>query len=433
VMGGRRRRFATLSSLLARFGGGGPVDDPGGAAAERRTGLFAYTGVSIVIGLGLLAWTSVFIAPWTAIDPGLPGTVMAGPTGGLLLWMLFGLLGSLRVLRIPGGGTLTFHMPFIGAAMILGGPTAGAWVAFLSSIERRELESQPWYGILANHSVLVIAAVLGGLTTQLVGVVAGTHGTGTEVLAAAIAGALVLATVGTAMGVVTLILRDDISARAFLGVLAGNLGRVTALEMALVVILAFAYVQIGWWSPLLVGGFVLLVWDNNPMPPDDDLTSLMSARGFERRLEAGLGVLRRGGSAGATLMSLDLDRFKPVNDQYGHAVGDEVLREVGRRLRLEARRPGDLAGRLGGDEMALFLPGLRDPSVALRRAREVVASISSPIATSVGPVTVGVSVGVLVLESWGGVPSTGTVLRHADEAMYQAKRSGDGPHLHEGD
>ena len=54
------------------------------------------------------------------------------------------------------------------------------------------------------------------------------------------------------------------------------------------------------------------------------------------------------------------------------------------------------------------------------------AAITAPIATSAGPVSVGASIGVLVLESWGGVPSTGTVLRHADEAAYLAKRSGGG-------
>ena len=108
--------------------------------------------------------------------------MLSGPTGGLLLWLVFGLLGSLRVLRAQGGSTMTFHLPFVGAAMILGGPTAGAWVAFLSSIERRELESQPWYGILANHSVLTIAAVMGGLTTQVVAGLTGAEGHGTATL-----------------------------------------------------------------------------------------------------------------------------------------------------------------------------------------------------------------------------------------------------------
>jgi GGDEF domain-containing protein len=67
----------------------------------------------------------------------------------------------------------------------------------------------------------------------------------------------------------------------------------------------------------------------------------------------------------------------------------------------------------------------------MRRADDVVAAVSSPIATSVGPVGIGASVGVLVLEAWGGVPSGGTVLRHADQAMYHAKRNGGRIHLYD--
>lgn len=431
----RRRRFSlsvVIATIRTRVGSGSAPGGFGGAAAVRRNGLLAYTGASIVLGLGLLAWTSFVSAPLPAIDPGFPpGTVLSGPTGGLLLWLVFGLLGSLRVLRAQGGSTMTFHLPFVGAAMILGGPTAGAWVAFLSSIERRELESQPWYGILANHSVLTIAAVMGGLTTQVVAGLTGAEGHGTATLLAATAGTLVLVAVTTGMGVVTVLLREDISARAFLDVLVGQFGRITALEAALVIVLATAYTELGWWSPLLVGGFVLLVWDDHPMPAPDALTGLQTAEGFRRRLDTGLGRMRRGVTPGATLLSLDLDLFKRINDTYGHAVGDEVLREVGARLLAQARRPHDIAGRLGGDELALFLPGLADTGTAMRRADDVAAAITSPIATSVGSLTVGVSAGVLVLESWGGIPSAGTVLRHADQAMYHAKRAGSRIHLYD--
>jgi diguanylate cyclase (GGDEF)-like protein len=396
--------------------------------------LLAYTGASIVLGLGLLAWTSFVSAPLPAIDPGFPpGTVLSGPTGGLLLWLVFGLLGSLRVLRAQGGSTMTFHLPFVGAAMILGGPTAGAWVAFLSSIERRELESQPWYGILANHSVLTIAAVMGGLTTQVIAGLMGAQGHGTATLIAAAAGTLVLVAVTTGMGAATVLLREDISARAFLDILVGQFGRITALEAALVIVLAIAYTELGWWSPLLIGGFVLLVWDDHPMPAPDALTGLQTAEGFRRRLDAGLGRLRRGVIPGATLLSLDLDLFKRINDTYGHAVGDEVLHEVGARLLAQARRPQDIAGRQGGDELALFLPGLADVGTAMRRADDVATAITAPIATSVGSLAVGVSIGVLVMESWGGVASAGTVLRHADRAMYIAKRSGSRIHLYDED
>jgi diguanylate cyclase (GGDEF)-like protein len=429
----RRRPLQVLRELVrAVRHGGDPGPAAGGAAVARRQALYAYTAAVIAAAAGLLAWCSLAVPPQAAIDPRIgAGTVLEGPTGGLLLWLGYGLLGSMRVLRAPGGTLMTFHMPFVGAAMILGGPTAGAWVAMLSTIERRELESQPWYGILFNHSALALGAIAGGVTTQAVAAMVGTDPGATGMLVAAVAGTAVLALVSIGLGVVTVVLRDDVSPRAFVELLAGQIGRITLVESALVIILAAAYVQLGWWSPLLVGGFVLLVWDNDPLPAPDPLTGLQPAKGFARRLEAGLGRMRRGLTPGATLLSMDLDLFGSVNNRYGHAVGDEVLREVGARLLAQARRPHDIAGRLGGDEMALFLPGLADAEMAMRRGDEVAAAVCAPIATSVGPVTIGVSIGVLVLQSWGGVPSGGTLLRHADQAMYHAKRAGSRIHLYD--
>lgn len=433
--GVRRRRPAVRERLLALLGSaraGWRPDGTGGIAEGRRRSLYAYTGATIAIGGALLAWTSVALPPLAAIDPHLgEDTILAGPTGGLLLWLVYGLLGSLRVLRAPGGTLMTFHMPFVGAAMILGGPTAGAWVALLSTIERRELESQPWYGILFNHAALVLGAILGGIATLVVTAMLGPDAGATGSLVAAVAGTAVLAVVSIALGVGTVVLRDDVAPRAFVEILVGQIGRITLVESALVVVLAAAYVALGWWAPLLVGAFVILVWDNDPMPAPDPLTGLQTAKGFERRLEAGLGRMRRGIVPGATLLSIDLDLFKSINDHYGHAVGDEVLREVGARLRAHARRPNDIAGRLGGDEMALFLPGLTDPDVAMRRADEVAEDVTRPIVSSAGVVAVGVSIGVLVATSWGGVPSAGTMLRHADQAMYHAKRSGARVHRYD--
>jgi diguanylate cyclase (GGDEF)-like protein len=427
-------RAWVVAMLRAGVRTGPGAEGPGGAAIARRNRLVAYTGASIVLGLGLLAWTSLTAMPWAAIDPGFaPGTVLSGPSGGLLLWLVYGLLGSLRAMRAADGGTMTFHLPFIGAAMLLGGPTAGAWVAFLSSIERRELEEQPWYGILANHSVLVVAAVMGGLTTQVVGGLLGAEGLGTATLIAAVAGIAVLAFVSTGMGVITVVLREDITSRAFLGVFVGQFGRITLIEAGLVVVLAVAYTELGWWAPLLVGGFVVLAWDNNPMPGNDPLTGLPTADGFGRRLEAGLGWMRRGVTPGATLLAIDLDHFREVNDQYGRGVGDEVLREVAVRLGREGRRSNDVAGRLGGAYFALFLPGLAEVETAMRRAGEVAATLMAPIATSAGPVTIDVAIGVLVERSSGTVPLSGTELRRAEQAMVHAKRNGGWIHLYDPD
>jgi diguanylate cyclase (GGDEF)-like protein len=323
--------------------------------------------------------------------------------------------------------------------MILGGPTAGAWVAFLSTIELRELESQPWYGTLANHAVLAIAAVAGGLVATAVALLVGdTPGqlaatpwdAGT--LAAAGAGVVTLAAVATAMGATTVLLRDGLTKSALLEALLGVVGRVTLLEVGLAIVLALAFVEIGWWTPVLIGGFVALVWNNEPMQPDDELTGLLPYATFMRKMDRGLGKMRRGLVSGATVMFMDLDRFGILNKKHGTDVGDEVLREVGRRLRTQARRAGDLAGRLRvGDELGLFLPGLADKETAKRRADEIVAAICAPIVTSIGVVDVGVSIGVVVVESSGTLPSSAALLRQADKAMQIAKLQGGGAHLYD--
>src|SRR5262249_41994107 len=160
---------------------------------------------------------------------------------------------------------------------------------------------------------------------------------------------------------------------------------------------------------------------------------LQTVVGFTRRLDRSVGKLRREVLLGGTVLSIDLNKFKGVNDGWGHAAGNQVLAEVGNRLRAQARRADDIAGRLGGDEFALFLAGLHDSDMATRRATEVLESLCQPIATSKGTAWIGASIGILVIEAWGGVPSSDTLLHHADDAMFHAKQAGGGVHLYDPD
>jgi diguanylate cyclase (GGDEF)-like protein len=228
-------------------------------------------------------------------------------------------------------------------------------------------------------------------------------------------------------------LREDLSFRAIAEILVGQVGRLTAIECALVIVLAFAYLQVGWWAPLLVAGFVLVIWDNHPMPPPDRLTGMPGKEAFGRLLEAGVGRMRRGVTPGATILHIDLDRFKAINDNYDYDAGDDVLAEVGARLRAQARRADDLVGRLGGDEYARFLPSLADPEVSVRRADEIVADLCRPFATRAGAMTIGASIGVVVVDAWGGVPSGEALLSQAAAAMHHAKHAGGGSHLYDPD
>lgn len=147
----------------------------------------------------------------------------------------------------------------------------------------------------------------------------------------------------------------------------------------------------------------------------DPLTSLRNRAGFESHLNecAATGQLPE-----VALLYVDLDRFKPVNDRHGHAVGDEVLRQFADRL-VQIIRPSDVAARLGGDEFAVVLTGVRSRADADRVADKVVAMAQRPFEVAGTTVSIGASVGV----SHGAAPSTGwtDLVDQADRDMYQAK------------
>jgi diguanylate cyclase (GGDEF)-like protein len=125
------------------------------------------------------------------------------------------------------------------------------------------------------------------------------------------------------------------------------------------------------------------------------------------------------------LLFVDLDGFKKVNDTFGHAAGDAVLRTVGDRMQAEVRA-GDLVARLGGDEFVVLLDPLEEAELAVRVGDRLVAAISRPIALGpVGPeVRVGASVGVAV--STEDELDADALLSQADAAVYRAKADGRG-------
>ena len=123
-----------------------------------------------------------------------------------------------------------------------------------------------------------------------------------------------------------------------------------------------------------------------------------------------------------TVILADIDHFKTVNDTLGHAAGDEVLKEIGRRLRMDLR-PYDLVGRYGGEEFLLVLPGC-DLETAKRRADRIREAIGSdPIATPYGTASVTISMGVTAASSH--TQSTPCeILHQADTSLYSAKKNG---------
>ncbi len=153
----------------------------------------------------------------------------------------------------------------------------------------------------------------------------------------------------------------------------------------------------------------------------DPLTSLFN-RGVTMELLA-RELTRTRREKGCTVVMLgDLDKFKSVNDRYGHVVGDEVLREIARRL-LGSVRSYDFVGRYGGEEFLIVLNNCNS-SEAVVRAEEIRNRIASqPVQTKSGPLSVTMSLGVLASQDWD-VYLADEILGHADVALYRAKAEG---------
>lgn len=153
----------------------------------------------------------------------------------------------------------------------------------------------------------------------------------------------------------------------------------------------------------------------------DALTGLSNRVRLQDRLELALAQARRH-SHPVVLMIMDLDRFKEINDTLGHQIGDELLRQLGRRLQ-SALRAEDTVARLGGDEFAVLLPEA-GPGEARQVAMKLQETIERPFSVHAHQLYVGASIGIAVFPDHGADATTLT--RHADVAMYVAKRAGAG-------
>ncbi|MFC2968567.1 diguanylate cyclase domain-containing protein [Acidimangrovimonas pyrenivorans] len=151
----------------------------------------------------------------------------------------------------------------------------------------------------------------------------------------------------------------------------------------------------------------------------DTLTGLANRRGFDQVLE---GLLRAEVDFG--LMHLDLDRFKQVNDNFGHAAGDHVLRVVARRLGSEVRA-GDTIARIGGDEFVVLFPGPIHIDRLTGIARRIITRLSQPIDCLGTPCRVGASVGLTVSPFYDR-PEPLRMMDDADRALYASKHGGRG-------
>lgn len=153
----------------------------------------------------------------------------------------------------------------------------------------------------------------------------------------------------------------------------------------------------------------------------DHLTGLPNRAMLHDRLAHALRSLQRGGQS-VGIFLIDLDRFKQVNDLYGHASGDSLIVEIASRL-LGLVRANDTVTRLGGDEFAILITGASPRGMAML-AERIIAEMARPVELPIGRVFVGASVGMAVINE--ELPDDGEALRRADLAMYRAKEAGRG-------
>ena len=156
---------------------------------------------------------------------------------------------------------------------------------------------------------------------------------------------------------------------------------------------------------------------------NDPLTGLSNRTWFGHQLELAVQEAQGSGEHIAVLL-LNLDRFKDVNDSYGHATGDEVLKHIARQVQ-SALRPGDVLGRMAGDELAVVARNLRHADGAAAVARHLIRAVAEPWRSPDGlEVVAGVSVGICMFPEHAG--TTELLLQGAHAAVYGAKARGRG-------
>ena len=155
----------------------------------------------------------------------------------------------------------------------------------------------------------------------------------------------------------------------------------------------------------------------------DGLTGLLNRSGFEENLQY---RVNQGSAVSLALLFIDLDHFKPINDKYGHAVGDQVLQIFAERVQ-RLVRPTDTFARLGGDEFAVVLSGIYEATAAQTIAQSIVDAASRPFAVSTGLISISASVGIALAikptSDWRDL------MARADHQTYQAKATGRGRYM----
>lgn len=340
---------------------------------------------------------------------------------GLGLWVVVGLATSTQSVAAEGRITILYGVGPIVAAWALGGPAAGAWVALLGTFEVRELRGRiPWYGVVANHAMMVLAATVGGLLTLVLREFSGARPGDAADLLAVLSGAVVFFVIGLLLAIATVWARNGRSPGEAVGIPWRSLASMAVAESALAWVFALAYQLVAWWSPV-----VLVVADvaaSGSLASGREawserhhqVTRLPNRTALAERARD----LRRSGRSGAYVFYLDLDGFKEVNEEYDHDTGDAVLRVIGARLD-RAKRRDDFLAHFHGDEFVLLASGVASDDEAEGVVERLTLAVEQPIELPEGTVRVSASVGYRMITDLDAIDDE---IRQADRRMTVAKQ-----------
>ncbi|MDH2915487.1 MAG: GGDEF domain-containing protein, partial [Gallionella sp.] len=188
-----------------------------------------------------------------------------------------------------------------------------------------------------------------------------------------------------------------------------------------------SYLQLEYQNKPAVLGWFYDITDRKTMEEQvqylayhDPLTDLPNRMLFTDRLRQALASDKRD-KASLALMFIDLDKFKPVNDELGHNVGDLLLKAVAQRMR-DCLRESDTVGRIGGDEFVVLLPTIRTAQDALEVAEKIRASLNQPFELAGHSLNISSSTGIAIYPEHGRDEKL--LMKNADIAMYHAKSAG---------